>query len=534
MCNKCRDKIHPKIRNAEDHTVVDIKQTEVSGGIRNIDFTNIKCKVHTTQSCCIFCSSCDELACPSCITKGHAGHTFIEIKNAYEMKVEWLKKSKGNLKMNEKRLDEGDKTLEQITVRESSNRQKTIQDIQHRRESLKTEVDKYALKLIQVVNISMENIQDSISRKKKNVTAGRKKVENNLKTAEEMLTTIDMTFFFENADIIANSFNDSVEGVNVICKRVPNFKPGSILQSNVGILFADNSSRNTVISMKVNKEFTTGIKHCQFLHACSEGALWLGDDMYKRLYKVNPEGNIITTILTINNTELQDIAVMHNNDLLVTEGTSRLKLVNGKTGKISDSPYSLDLLKIIGVHITNDNNVILGARSHGAAFPVTGRRVVVVMDQKGDQLIEYELDKHQQQIFSYPWRITSTINGNIFVIDCLSEDDRGRVLVLCEGGDILNEYTGCQNINTMDRPFKPACITTAPTDNVIVIDAYNLLYILDNSANLIFHYNINDLEVIKYPLCIVCTSETTLYLGCSPPANSTTNAKLYEIQCSGF
>lgn len=79
MCNKCRDKIHPKIRNAKDHTVVDIKQTEVSGGIRNIDFTNIKCKVHTTQSCCIFCSSCDELVCPSCITKGHAGHTFIEI-----------------------------------------------------------------------------------------------------------------------------------------------------------------------------------------------------------------------------------------------------------------------------------------------------------------------------------------------------------------------------------------------------------------------------------------------------------------------
>ncbi|CAG2230207.1 unnamed protein product [Mytilus edulis] len=117
MCNKCCDKVHPKFKNAKDHTIVDIKQVGVSGTNRNLDFTNIKCKVHTTQSCCIFCSNCDKLACPSCITKGHAGHTFIEIKEAYEMKVEWLKSQKGKLEMKAKKIDDEEKTLDQVTDR---------------------------------------------------------------------------------------------------------------------------------------------------------------------------------------------------------------------------------------------------------------------------------------------------------------------------------------------------------------------------------------------------------------------------------
>ncbi|XP_076075705.1 uncharacterized protein LOC143046427 [Mytilus galloprovincialis] len=464
MCNKCCDKVHPKFKNAKDHSIVDIKQVGVSGGVRHQDFTNIKCKVHTSQSCCIFCSNCDKLACPSCITKGHPGHTFIEIKEAYEMKVERLKNQKGKLEMNEKKLDEGEKTLAQITVRENSNCQKTIQDIQHQREALKEEVDKYALKLIKEVNQNMKSIKDSISEEEKKVKTSRQKVKNSSKTAEEMLTTMDIPFFFENAGIIAKSKDDDVDGVNVIHKSVPKFKSGSISLSNVGTLFKDISSSNTVIDMKVNKEFTTGLKYCQFISACSDESLWIGDDKSKLLRKVKLEGNSLTTVLTIITT-LRGIAVTHNNDLLISDATSKLKLINGKTGKVSDSKYSVDQLLIMSVHITSDDKVIVAAMSPGKVFPVTGRRVVIVMDQKGNHLTVHEQDKQKQRIFSYPKRITTTSNGNIFVAN-ITEDNRGRVLVLSKVGDIINEYNGCQDINTEDKPFKPASITTTPSDNI--------------------------------------------------------------------
>ncbi|XP_071131495.1 uncharacterized protein [Mytilus edulis] len=532
MCNKCCDKVHPKFKNAKDHTVVDIKQVGVSGGVRNLDFTNIKCKVHTSQSCCIFCSNCDKLACPICITKGHPGHTFIEIKEAYETKVERLKNQKGKLEMNEKKLDEGEKTLDQITVRENSNCQKTIQDIQHQREALKEEVDKYALKLIEEVNQNMKSIRNSISEEKKKVITTRQKGENKFKTAEKMLTTMDMSFFFDSADIIAQSIDVDVDGVSVIHKIVPKFKSGSISLSKVGTLFGDISSRNTEIDMKVNKEFTTGLKYCHLISACSDESLWIGDSTSDVLQKVKPEGKILTTVSTIN-TEVRDIAVTQNSDLLLSDGTEKLKLINGKTGKVSDTKYNVDPLGIIAAHITSDHKVIVGAMSIVKVFPVTGRRVVIVMDKKGIHLTVYEQDKHKQNIFSYPRRITSNSNGDFFVVDMLSEDYRGRVLVLGKGRDILNEYIGCQDMKRKDQPFKPTTITTTPSDNVIVIDAYNHLHILDSSGNLLIYYDTEDIG-IENPYCLIFTNPTTLYLGCSPPRKSTTNAKLYEIQCSRF
>ncbi|XP_071131773.1 uncharacterized protein [Mytilus edulis] len=531
MCNKCYDKIHPKFKNAKDHTIVDIKQVGVSCSVRNLDFTNIKCKEHTTQYCCIFCINCDQLACPSCITKGHAGHTFNEIKEAYEMKVEWLKKRKGKLEVDKKKLDDGQSTLDQMRVKENSNCQKTIQDIQRQREELKKEVDKHALNLIEKVTVNMKSINDSISKEEKNVQTNQQKVGNNFKTSKEMLTTIDMSFFFENADIIAKALNIDVDEVNIINKSVPKFKPGSIMQSNIGTLFEDISSSNTVIEMKVNKLFTTGLKHCHSMSACSDGSLWISDGSIDLLHKLKPEGNTLTTLLTLN-IGLEGMAVTYNNDLLMTNATSELKLVDGKTGKVSVSKYSVDPLRITVVHIASDNKVIVGAMSPGEEFPVTGRRVVIVMDQEGTHLTVYEQDKDKQNIFSLPLRITSTSNGNIFVVDCLSEDNRGRVLALSKSGDILNEYTGCQDINTRDEPLEIADITTTPSDIIFVLDFRNNLHILDSSANLIYYYNTRKIG-IECAYCLVFKSSTTFYLGCSP-SDKTTNANFYEIMYSRF
>ncbi|CAC5390392.1 unnamed protein product [Mytilus coruscus] len=225
------------------------------------------------------------------------------------------------------------------------------------------------------------------------------------------------------------------------------------------------------------------------------------------LHKVKQKGNILTTVLNIN-TKLRGIAVTHNKDLLITEGTSKLKFVNGKNGKVSDSKYSVDPLWITNVHITNDHKVIVGAVSPGAAFPVTGRRVVILMDQKGNHLTVYEQDKQKQNIFSYVEEITSISNGNIFAVDSLSGDNRERLLVLGKDGDLLNEYTGCQYINTEDKLLQIANITTTASDNIVVIDFDHHLHILDSSASLTYYYD-TETMAIEYPYCLVFTCPTT-------------------------
>jgi hypothetical protein len=48
MCDKCNKKIHPKFKNAKDHRIIDIKDVGIQDEGRgdNLDFTNIKCKLH--------------------------------------------------------------------------------------------------------------------------------------------------------------------------------------------------------------------------------------------------------------------------------------------------------------------------------------------------------------------------------------------------------------------------------------------------------------------------------------------------------
>ncbi|VDI63839.1 Hypothetical predicted protein, partial [Mytilus galloprovincialis] len=83
------------------------------------------------------------------------------------------------------------------------------------------------------------------------------------------------------------------------------------------------------------------------------------------------------------------------------------------------------------------------------------------MDKKGDKETVYENDEHNQPIFNSPGYITTTCNGNIHVVDRISDDARGKVVILEQGGHIINQYTGHPTINK-SKPFKPANIVTTP------------------------------------------------------------------------
>ncbi|VDI79424.1 Hypothetical predicted protein [Mytilus galloprovincialis] len=101
------------------------------------------------------------------------------------------------------------------------------------------------------------------------------------------------------------------------------------------------------------------------------------------------------------------------------------------------------------------------------------RRVVVVMDQKGKQLKEYEHGNHNKRLITYPILFTSTSNRNICVVDWLDNEGRGRVVVLSPGGDILGVYTDPPDVNTGKKPFTPRGILTTPSDNIILTDMNN-------------------------------------------------------------
>lgn len=131
-----------------------------------------------------------------------------------------------------------------------------------------------------------------------------------------------------------------------------------------------------------------------------------------------------------------------------------------------------------------------------------------------------------------PGRITSTSNGNIHMVDEVSSS-RYRLVVLRQGGNIINTYTGHTEINK-DIKFLPGDIVTTPRDNVIVSDWYtSSLHILNNFGLLITRYKTSDINILL-PGSLAFTPTGQLYIGRSSLKGNTTKVKIYEVTVSGF
>ncbi|CAC5361677.1 unnamed protein product [Mytilus coruscus] len=294
------------------------------------------------------------------------------------------------------------------------------------------------------------------------------------------------------------------------------------------------------IKLEISKYYTTDLINIHLIAVCSDGSMWMADNLNSKLQHVKLKENR-TEVITSLNTQIWGIGKTHSNNILVTTDETKLKQINTVTGEITDSRYDVKPLYPLGIHVTSDHRVIIGAWSRGKAFPATGRRVVVVMDQEGKQLKEYEHDNHKKPLFSlptfltstkrlftYPAFVTSTSKGNICVVDILDNDGRGEVVILSPGGDILGTYTGHPDVNTEKDPFTPAGILTTLSDNIVVTDGNNhLLHILSDQGQIITYYNLSDMGII-YPHSLALSTTGTIYIGCASKKESpdTTKAKL--------
>ncbi|XP_076075875.1 uncharacterized protein LOC143046627 [Mytilus galloprovincialis] len=528
MCTKCRDRIHPKFRNAKDHTIVDIKEVGFSTSKTNPDFTAAKCKVHSIQSCCLFCSTCDVLVCPVCIAKPHAGHLFVEIKEAYDLKVEKLKTRKMKLQNKEKGLNSDERKLDVLKRTEISKGMKVLQDIQSQKEAYNKYTDKLSERVQEKIKVS----KDFISKQQKKAKKSKTKVQKESNKVQDLLNSIDIIQVVEHIESAEKSLETLKQPISLSCTFIPRFIPRIISESVVGSLVEE--TRIDEVEMKVNKQFITKLEHCHFLSCCSDGSLWLGDSNTDIFQKIKPDGENLTTIFTTK-TIIRGIGMTLDGNILLADSTSTLKLINGTTGRIHDSRYSVDPLLIMSLHVTKDHKVIVGAMSPGEVIPVKGRRVVIVIDQDGKHRTVHEYEKNKQRLLTYPQSVTSTNNGIIFVADyAVGDKINSRILAIDEEESVIGTYNGLPDINTVKDPFQPICLTRSPSDKVIISD-FNLgiIHILDNLCNLLSYFKTTEIG-IDYPHSTTFKNTKIFYIGCGRCTSTTTNAKIYEIEYSGL
>ncbi|XP_071132777.1 uncharacterized protein [Mytilus edulis] len=287
------------------------------------------------------------------------------------------------------------------------------------------------------------------------------------------------------------------------------------------------------INLRYHERKITDVKKCEYnlkfvriLAVSGEHSLWIGNGCQsKNMYhptslQCTKVGDTLTVISSFNMV-VKDIAVTTDNYLLLATGKSTLKQIRAGSSKVTDSIYYVESSELCSVHVEENGRVIVG-----------GYELVVTMNTKGVHCKRYDYDEDFKPLVkSYSRALTSTGNGNIFVIDGIDVD---RVAILGEKG-IIGIYSGPSTVTGEDIIFNPQSVVTTSLDNVIVADYHDKLHILDNRGYLLTKYDTKDIG-ISYPLSLAITTEGTfsvLYIGCYKK-DTVINAPLYKMCITGF
>ncbi|CAC5424232.1 unnamed protein product [Mytilus coruscus] len=488
MCDKCKEKIHMKFKFAKDHEVISIQQVRLY--YEEIDFSNLSCRTHTRQSCVMFCKSCDCLVCPLCISETHNGHGLVPTREGYEINIDKLKTKQKNIITIIEELKKRKAKLKYVDKAEQFKFENTIKKMEPQRNVLKKDVDKHIDKLKSEIMKRWRALRQSTKKEENKVTLLIGSMESKNSKVDEIIQSENAERVFVDGFRSVNVIEETVISYCTMFDSIPTFLPGQITAVNIGSL--ENVS--TKGEIKSIKQFDTEISDVAVMTSCSEDVFWIsGQDI---LQKVKIEGGSLK-IIDQKNIEILGMACTQSKDLLVVEKESSVvKQISNLTGEMTDSKYEVEDLELSAIHVNPDGKVTVGAYSSDIGFPTEGRRVVIVMDRSGKYETTYEYDRQGKPIFTLIINITRTKNGNIYIVDTLSKDGRGRLVILSEDGDILNTFSGLSEINRKEMSdsdsksksdsdsnsdsdlesesdsdsdsFKPVCVITTPSDNIIL------------------------------------------------------------------
>ena len=535
MCQRCRDKVHPKFPLAKDHIIIDIKDIHQHQSEPKLDFTQLKCGVHTGHMSYLYCNTCDELVCPLCIAKTHKKqHDLIEISEGYQIRAEKIRNGQKNIDQKIQLQIKGEEDFGKIKLQEHTKFEKTRKEILDFEKALSAAVNAHVYKLLSELDQQWRDMSKFIEEETNKVKKNQKTLLEQNDKINYIVQSCDPKDILCVSDTFLKSLETDIKPINNIFPQVPKFVLGDIskfpsLHGNL----VKATPLNYQTKLEVVKQFTTDIGGVNNILNCRDGSLWINDGDNRQLQKVNPVGETLHVISIIKVT-VHNMALTSSEDLLLATGTSTIQVIPSGILELMDSLYDVSPLLPTAVHVTHDNKVIVGAVDKVPCFPVTGPRQVKIMDHTGKEKKFFQFDGNKKPLFSLPIRIASNSRNNIGVIDCLSMNLQGRIIVLDQEGGVKNIYTGHPDVNHGNKLFCPTGIVTTPSDKFVVADLYvHIIHILSSDGGILTYHKTGKVGVeLPYSLSISHTGQ--LYTGCSNYTSSKEKAKIHVIDNFGW
>ena len=401
------------------HEIVDIK-TSLHDVQPTVIVDNIPCHEHKAKMTCLFCRTCDHLVCPYCVSFTHKKHNFEPIEKVLPEKLDELKGAEEKYCNNLTLCQTKSTEIKDSETKCDSLVDEKIEQIKQKEQNLIEDITKYS-----------KNLQNQAEFERKNVKALLSDLKGQTNQAEENLETKKdevMTALASNKGSMI--FASAIE----IKKKMPdlNFKlfPSGIKQfvptrgtvEDISSLFGSLPEMKipqvqSDIDFEVVNSYTTDLSRINNIITVNDKSIWINNYDKQVLRQINIDNDNITTTKQIS-CKISSMILTSNNDIFLSDGNSSdIKLM---TKSVKIKPFlSVAPLLTRGIHVTNDNNIIVGVVEHGGTYTPTDKstRALLIFGMDGKQQHTYQYDSNKHRLFTLPYSITTNNNKDIVVVD---------------------------------------------------------------------------------------------------------------------
>jgi hypothetical protein len=529
ICDRCKE-IHLNVQTNIQHQIIDIK-SPFQDVQPKIITDNIPCTEHATKMTCLFCGTCDHLVCADCILSKHKKHNFEPVEKILSEKLDELKGAETRCS---KDLTLCQAKVEEFQISEAkceSLCDETITTIKKREKQLIDGITKHSQKLQNEIELERKTVKKTFCDLKRQADQAEKTIILHQDEIMAALKSIQGSTIFTTAKKMMSDLN-----FNPIPSEIKYFIPGKETVNDIPNLFGSLQKMKipqvqSDIDFEVVDSYTTDLSGIFNIITVDDKSTWVNDYKKQVIRQINIDNDNITTTKKIS-CSIYDMTLTSNNDILLSVyNSSDIKLLT-KSGEIKPFFSVSSPLLPWGIHVTSDNNIIVGVKEPGNnPYTPTDKstRALLIFGMDGKQQHTYQYDSNKHRLFTLPQRITTNNNKDIVVIDGTS-DDTGRVMVVGWEGGLRWTYTGHSKINVTTK-FNPIDVVTTTAGHIIVSDYdTHALHVLSEQGDILTCKVLKDMG-IQYPFSLDIDRRGQLWVGCHADGKQMAKIHMVNLLC---
>ncbi|CAC5398738.1 unnamed protein product [Mytilus coruscus] len=507
LCSKCSKNLHLKLQQAADHKIVELKDLskQLRQDVPKMKLKSTSCKMHNSQTYCLYCKTCEELVCPTCIPS-HQNHKLRGIDLIFQEKINDIENLNKELKISLSQKVENLKEARRI-------KEANFHEV---KDEIKKEEDRLIVQLKNKTNIELNGLEKKWRLDDKALSEEETSINLNLTELSDSLKSIQSEIEKGETANIASLINTTEASQKLRLSECtePVIQLLDFIPGNVDLTKITSKILGTFTSYTLIKSFQLPIYPFRMAHA-NNGNVWISDGSQLVEYNASDKMETLRSI-ECNCCELGH-STESNGILFLTEHEINKLNEFGTMKKIYDfAPY-----KSTTFHVSKEKELTVTlelqeTKQSNKRYPSK----IVVLTMSGKIKQEYNFS---EPVIVDCNSIIKTSDGLFCFTSQVARDNTFRkVKMMNKSRNIIWEYPLNLSKETTTDNFIPVQLTESRQGNIIMTErTSSALHILDKAGQILKVVSTVQFG-IQRPSRIACDCNGNLWIigKCSNSENS--------------